>query len=294
MSELREIPIDSIDPSPWQPRIEFAPLNEIEAPEDIKLPLLVRPTARGRYELVDGEARLRRLQELGAQTVRCEVRSMTDREAAVSAYRINEERKPYEEKEKARWLARFMKSFGVNQVEAARAAHIDQGSISRLLEIARLSGEFSSEYGSTISNGETRNKSLTSNKLKIIASLPKEKRRDVIRMVEKKSVSTADTKVLAAKVKGGKNPEKALVEIENWKESHRQEAHQDKRRSAGKKAPAHRNYGLCEECGDQPYFIHVGPGKHEFFEERLSTDETKAVVSQAQSDKPAEGVVTSS
>jgi hypothetical protein len=193
---------------------------------------------------------------------------MIDQEAAVSVYRINEEREPLEEKEKARWLVRYMKSFGVNQVEAARAAHIDQGSISRLLEIALLAGELSSEYGSTISKGESKNKSLTTNKLKIIASLPKEKRKDVVRVVEEGSVSTADTKVLVAKVKGGKEPMKALVEIENWKESHRQEAHQDKRRSAGKKAPAHRNYGLCEECGDRPYFVHAGPDKHGFFEER--------------------------
>lgn len=274
---IADIPVELILKSPFQPRIELNPMQELSSEEDMKLPLLVRKGNDGQhYELIDGEGRLERLKRLGARVARCEIREMDDEATSVAILRINGERRPLEDVEKARWLSNHMRRFGKSLLQAAADANWDRGTASRLHELAELKGwagtneptSDSTEPVDTInsSQAEERTKSLTQNKLMIINTLPKEKRESVSTLVEQHRVSTADVKVLVAKVKGGMNPAQALTEIGNWKESTKQERHQDRRRKEGKKAALHRNYGLCEECGDRPYFIHAGPHRHKFFE----------------------------
>lgn len=278
MTQIMEVPIEQISPSQFQPRREFDALGEgkdepaIDSPEDILIPLLVRPRGGG-FELVDGERRLRRLKAMGAKAARCELRPMSDEEAAITVLRVNSERRPLDDFERARWLATYMTKFHANQIEAAKAAHFDKGTASRLKDLAVAKGWLGAPDGEQTTVGTAnaeekgRAKPLTEHKLKEISALPKAVRPAVIKAVIENNVSTDDTKVLVAKVRGGRSPEKAVVEMANWRVSHRQEAHQDSRRRAGKKAAPRRNYALCEDCGDRPYFIHVGPGEHRFSEE---------------------------
>src|ERR687894_1449114 len=61
---LREIPVDLIDPNPRQPRRSFDETKLAELADSIRArgvlqPVVVRPLAGGRYELVAGERRLR-------------------------------------------------------------------------------------------------------------------------------------------------------------------------------------------------------------------------------------------
>ena len=73
LQELRPIPVDMIDASPHQPRRAFdedallALAGSIRA-RGVLQPVLVRPLASGRYELIAGERRWRaaRLAELGS------------------------------------------------------------------------------------------------------------------------------------------------------------------------------------------------------------------------------------
>src|ERR1700731_438198 len=62
--ELRELPIDLIGPNPNQPRRAFDEAALLALAESIKLrgvlqPVLARPLAGGRYELIAGERRWR-------------------------------------------------------------------------------------------------------------------------------------------------------------------------------------------------------------------------------------------
>jgi ParB family chromosome partitioning protein len=72
-SGLREIPVDLVEPNPRQPRREFdeealVALSESIRSRGLLQPVVVRPLAGGRYELIAGERRLRasRLAELDA------------------------------------------------------------------------------------------------------------------------------------------------------------------------------------------------------------------------------------
>jgi len=79
----QDILVSEIKPNPRQPRKHFEGIEELA--ESLKregqlMPVLVRPVAGG-YELVHGERRWRAAQLAGLQTLRAEVRDLTDVEA---------------------------------------------------------------------------------------------------------------------------------------------------------------------------------------------------------------------
>jgi len=119
---VREIVVDQIDPSPYQPRRRFSDDTLRSLAENIREhglvnPILCRPVA-DRFELVAGERRWRAFRVLAADDARFEcipatVRTLTDREAQIICLSENLQRddltKVEENEGKARWLdARMM------------------------------------------------------------------------------------------------------------------------------------------------------------------------------------------
>ena len=82
----REIPIDDIDRNPFQTRTH---LNEIELAElaasitsnGVVQPILVRPLASGRFQLIAGERRWRASQLAGKKTIPAILRQVSDEQA---------------------------------------------------------------------------------------------------------------------------------------------------------------------------------------------------------------------
>jgi ParB/Sulfiredoxin domain len=260
---IEDLPIGLLHANPDQPRIETKAVDVAEG-DDVHVPLVVRKDEAG-YEIIDGHERWTWLLQHDRQTARCDVLEVDHQEGSFMGFRLNNARESFSEIEQGRYFAMKLKE-GVSTREVARRCGIDHSTV---LRCAELVGHSTPESGGR--NHHTKAKGLTSNKLKIIKTL---KDPEVMRKVESivvdRKLSLDDLSVLVAKVRGGKPISKALVEIENFKESRKQERHQDRRRRQGKKAAPHRNYGLCEECGDRPYFVHVGPNKHGFFEEQRS------------------------
>lgn len=103
----QHIPISLIDPSPKQPRRYFDSdkMSQLVASVEKKgilEPLVLRPKAKGRYELVAGERRLRAAKEVGLEKVPCTIHDLTDEEAAEIALLENLQRddlNPVEETE---------------------------------------------------------------------------------------------------------------------------------------------------------------------------------------------------
>lgn len=103
---VMEVPIDIIDPSPWQHRLVFVE-SELRSMADSFGPdgsgLLQPPTVRlkqdGRYELVAGERRLRAAKMVPLTRLRVLVRELDDRAARIAGAMENIERdslSPYE------------------------------------------------------------------------------------------------------------------------------------------------------------------------------------------------------
>jgi ParB family chromosome partitioning protein len=60
-------------------------MSSIDAVE-LRRPLLVRPMGDGEYELVCGDRRFAAMHRLGHEMALVEIREMTDRQAAVTAF----------------------------------------------------------------------------------------------------------------------------------------------------------------------------------------------------------------
>jgi len=144
-TEMREVPIGSIVPNPFQPRREFDPA-ELEAlassiaENGLLQPLLVRPAVGrpDRYELVAGERRLRAVTGLGWTTVNAVVREIEDEALLVLALVENlqrEELSPLEEAEGYRSLA---DQFGMTQEEIAVAVGKDRSTVANMVRLLRL------------------------------------------------------------------------------------------------------------------------------------------------------------
>ena len=117
-ASVRDIPIDLLDPNPYQPRaaIRMEPLDELVRSvraHGILQPLLLRPhpSTTGRYQIVAGERRWRAAQAAGLHAVPALVRRLSDSDTAAAALVENLLREGLDPIEEAEGLARLMREF---------------------------------------------------------------------------------------------------------------------------------------------------------------------------------------
>ena len=145
---LKDIPVEDIVLSPYQPRLKFDQAKLMELRESIKAiglgkPIIVRPRAGG-YELVGGERRLRAVKELGWKTIPAVIKSMTDSLAMIIALSDNTG-EALTDYESALGYARVLET-GEERSQGAIAARlgINRSTISRCLQLVELPGSIQS------------------------------------------------------------------------------------------------------------------------------------------------------
>src|SRR5690606_27609340 len=84
-SSVNEIPIDSIEVNPYQPRTHFEPAALKELSESIKLqgiiqPITVRQLNQNKYQLISGERRLQASKLAGLKAVPAYIRTANDQQ----------------------------------------------------------------------------------------------------------------------------------------------------------------------------------------------------------------------
>src|SRR5262245_6848844 len=142
-SELAELPVDAIHPSPRQPRRRFdseagAGLAESVRAQGVVQPVLVRPRAAGGYELIAGERRWRAAREARLKTVPAVVRDADDRDTLLLGLVENVAREDLSPIEEARAYAVVLDEFGLSLGELAERVGKSKPAISnrvRLLEL---------------------------------------------------------------------------------------------------------------------------------------------------------------
>ncbi|HKS77885.1 MAG TPA: ParB/RepB/Spo0J family partition protein [Gaiellaceae bacterium] len=142
-SELLEIPVDAIFPSPRQPRRRFeaeaaSGLADSVRQQGVIQPLLVRPRSAGGFEIVAGERRWRAAREAGRETVPVVVRVTDDRETLLLGLVENVAREQLTPIEEARAYAVLMDEFQLSLGEVAERVGRSKPSVSnrvRLLEL---------------------------------------------------------------------------------------------------------------------------------------------------------------
>ena len=139
----REIPVEMIRRSPFQPRrkLDAEALEELTRSvraHGVVQPVVVRPVGEDRYELVAGERRWRAAQGAGLATVPAVVREVSDKVALSIAIIENIQREDLTPLEEARGVARLVEEFSMTHREVAEAVGRSRPAVSNLLRLLDL------------------------------------------------------------------------------------------------------------------------------------------------------------
>ncbi len=128
----------------YQPRTRMDEGSLYELAESIKSqgimqPILVRPVAGGRYEIIAGERRFRAARLAGLADVPVLVRQVPDESAAVMALIENIQREDLNPLEEAQGLQRLIDDFKLTHDQVAQAVGRSRSAASNLLRLLNLS-----------------------------------------------------------------------------------------------------------------------------------------------------------
>jgi ParB family chromosome partitioning protein len=138
-----EIPVDQIEPNPYQPREEFDPhaLEELKrsiSEKGVVQPITVRKKDGG-YQLVAGERRLRAVKELGyAQIPAYIIRVESDDEMLELALIENIQREDLNPIDVARAYERLINECHLTQEEVAQKVGKDRSTVTNFLRLLKL------------------------------------------------------------------------------------------------------------------------------------------------------------
>jgi ParB family chromosome partitioning protein len=137
------LPVSQLQPGKYQPRTRMDPgsLEELAASirgQGIMQPILVRPIADKRYEIIAGERRWRASQIAGLGEVPVQIREIPDEAALVMSLIENIQREDLNPLEEAAGIQRLIDEFGMSHQQAADSVGRSRPSASNLLRLLQL------------------------------------------------------------------------------------------------------------------------------------------------------------
>ena len=202
--DIRRLPIDLLDPNPFQPRMNFdedtlRDLAESIRTQGVLQPILVRPhpDVAARYQIIAGERRWRAAGISGLHEIPVVCRDLTDVDSAAAALIENLQRENLNPIEEAEGYQRLIQNFGLTHETLGVAvsksrAHV--GNIVRLLTLPETVRD------------EVRKGTLTLGHARAMLTLPDPAR--VVAEVVKKGLSVRQTERLVQRLLTEKTPAK--------------------------------------------------------------------------------------
>ncbi len=140
---LRDLPVDLIQRGKYQPRRDMDPQALEELAQSIKAqgviqPIVVRPIAGERYEIIAGERRWRATQQAGLDSIPAVIREVPDEAAIAMALIENIQREDLNPIEEAIALQRLQQEFELTQQQVADAVGKSRVTITNLLRLMSL------------------------------------------------------------------------------------------------------------------------------------------------------------
>ena len=140
---LQYFPLDMMQSGKYQPRVDMSESSLDELADSIRAqglvqPIVVRPIADGRYEIIAGERRWRASKIAGLDTIPVVVRDVSDRSAIAMALIENIQREDLNPMEEANALHRLREEFSMTHQEAADAVGRSRAAVSNLLRLRNL------------------------------------------------------------------------------------------------------------------------------------------------------------
>jgi len=142
---LRELPVASVRPNPFQPRtrMDQEPLDELVASMAVSVllqPVVVRPR-NGGYELIAGERRWRAAGRLGWTKIPAVVKDVDDQTLLTLALVENLQRDNLSPMDEAAGYRRLAADFQLPQAEIARLVGRNRATVANLLRLLQLPEE---------------------------------------------------------------------------------------------------------------------------------------------------------
>lgn len=207
MKETKVIAIDLIEPNPYQPRLEFDNDALMDLAQSIRENGLIQPiTVReinGKYQIIAGERRFRAMRLNGAVEVPVNIMDADEVQMAELALVENIQRENLSAIEEAKSYLEIMKYTGLNQSQLALRVGKSQSSIANKIRLLNLDEEIQEAVNMhRISERHAR----------AMLGLDEEKQKSVLKKIEKKGLTVAQTeKMLKEMGKGPKNKKKVML-----------------------------------------------------------------------------------
>jgi ParB family chromosome partitioning protein len=140
-----EVPVESLEPNPYQPRTAIEPRALAELAHSIResgmvQPILVRRHGRG-YQIIAGERRWRAAQQAGLSRVPVAVRDVPDDQLLELALVENIQRAELSPLEEAQAFHRLQEEFRLTQEQVALKVGKDRSTVANTLRLLRLPAE---------------------------------------------------------------------------------------------------------------------------------------------------------
>jgi ParB family transcriptional regulator, chromosome partitioning protein len=142
--ELQKLPIEKLQPGQYQPRkiMTDDALEELASSiraQGIIQPIVVRPIANQKYEIIAGERRWRASQIAQLDEVPCLIKDIPDEAAIAMALIENIQREDLNAMEEATALQRLMQEFSLTHQQTADAVGKSRTTVTNLLRLLSLS-----------------------------------------------------------------------------------------------------------------------------------------------------------
>lgn len=191
-NELQNLPVDLIQRGKYQPRRDMDPAALEELAQSIKAqglmqPIVVRPIADGRFEIVAGERRWRASQQAGLHKIAALVRDIPDEAAIAMALIENIQREDLNPIEEAVALQRLQQEFQLTQQQVADAIGKSRVTVTNLLRLTALPEEIKT----LLSHGD-----LEMGHARALLGLPLESQVEGARHVVARSLTVRQTEAL--------------------------------------------------------------------------------------------------
>ena len=143
MADILRIPVDMIEPNPFQPRMSFDQEALEELTESIRTlgliqPITVRHKSEGRYQIISGERRFRACQMAGMDMIPAYIRDTNDQGMLEMAIVENIQRENLDPIEIAMSYKRLIEECSLTQEQMAVRVGKNRASVTNYLRLLRL------------------------------------------------------------------------------------------------------------------------------------------------------------
>ncbi len=203
--QLRFLPVDLLQRSPYQPRSDFNQEALQELTDSIKAqcvlqPILVRSVGKkGMFEIIAGERRWRAAQAAGLHEVPTVVHQIDDKTAVCMALIENIQRQDLNPLEEAHALSRLLDEFAMTHEEVADAVGRSRSTVSNLLRMLELDDKVKK----MLESGQ-----LDMGHARALLTLPDKQQFELSQRIVRQDLSVRATEAAVSKLQSGKNKPK--------------------------------------------------------------------------------------